>query len=105
MLLLRTATKPSPAATRPRLLFFYRADEGASRRADGFLAQEIQRRRNHDSFAIVRIDVAERADLAERFRVGETPAILVVADGKVRARLARPKGYADIHDHLRPWLR
>ncbi len=97
-------TANSPPAARPRLLFFYRAEEGSGRRVEGFLAQVLQRRRNHDSFAIVRIDVQKRADLAERFRIGETPAILVVADGKVRARFARPKGCADIHDHLQPWL-
>jgi thioredoxin-like negative regulator of GroEL len=89
----------------PQLLFFYRADEGAGRRVEGFLAQVLQRRRNHSSFAVVRIDVNLRDDLAERFRISETPAVLVVVEGKVRARFARPKGCAEIQERLEPWLR
>ena len=36
--------------TKPRLVFFHSSVSGACRRAEGFLAQVLQRRRNHVSF-------------------------------------------------------
>jgi thioredoxin-like negative regulator of GroEL len=98
-------TSTTEVENKPRLLFFHTPTNGRDRRVEGFLAQVLQRRRNHDCFAITRIDITERADLAKRFRISETPAILVVAEGKVRARISRPKGSADIQEHLQPWLR
>lgn len=95
----------APAKTKPRLLFFYLPRDGAARRTEGLLASVLQRRRNHKSFVIHRIDVTQRAELAERFRVTETPTILVVADGKVRTRMTRPKGCGPIQEQLQPWLR
>ncbi len=41
---------------RPRLLFFFSSTSGPSRRAEGFLAQVLQRRANHSSFELVRVD-------------------------------------------------
>lgn len=87
------------------LLVFSSSRDGRARRAEGFLAQVLQRRRNHDSFAIKRIDTEERPDLAERFRVEAAPCFLVVEDQRVRARLVRPTGCADIRAFLEPWLR
>jgi thioredoxin-like negative regulator of GroEL len=100
-----SATAPPPVQTKPRLLFFYSPRDGAARRAEGFLAQVLQRRRNHDTFVVHRIDVTERRELAERLRVTETPALVVVTEKKVRARLARPRGCVDIQRLLEPWLR
>jgi hypothetical protein len=40
------------ADDRPRLVFVYSDSSGLSRRADGFLAQVLQRRRNHETFAV-----------------------------------------------------
>lgn len=102
--MLRSA-QTAPSATKPRLLFFYAANDGASRRCEGFLAQVLQHRRNHQTFVIHRIDISKRADIGQRFRVTETPAIVIVAEGKVRARLTRPKGCAPIREQLEPWLR
>ncbi len=92
------------APPRPLLLFFYSSTEGRSRRIDGFVAQVLQRRHNHDAFEIRRIDVLERPDLAERFRVTSLPTLLVVADRRIRARLDQPEGCVDIEQTLRPWL-
>ena len=102
--MLRTSHS-APATTKPRLLFFYSPKEGASRRCEGYLAQILQRRRNHNTFLIQRIDLSQRADMGERFRITETPSIMVIADGKVRARLTRPSGSAAIREQLKPWLR
>jgi hypothetical protein len=105
----------SPAVTRapsgareesakPQLLFFYSRTSGSSRRAEGFLAQVLQRRGNHHSFRLRRIDVERHADLVERFRIEAVPSLVVVADRVVRARLACPRGCAEIRDTLAPWL-
>jgi hypothetical protein len=42
---------------KPSLLFFFDARSGRSRRVEGFLAQVLQHRRNHDTFHLYRIDV------------------------------------------------
>jgi hypothetical protein len=101
---LRT-TQDAPAKTKPRLLFFFRASEGASRRCEGYLAQVLQRRRNHQTFQISRVDISQRADLGERFRITDTPTILVIAHRKIRGRLVRPTGCEPIRETLQPWLR
>jgi thioredoxin-like negative regulator of GroEL len=90
---------------RPQLLFFYSATSGSSRRAEGFLAQVLQRRRNHQSFRLHRIEVEQHPDLVERFQIDAIPALLVVADKRVRARLGEPRGCAEISQTLAPWLK
>ena len=104
-----TQVTPAPATAsvpaKPRLLFFYGEHDGYSRRVEGFLAQVMQRRRNHDTFVIHRIETSRSAELAERFNVDDVPTILVVDDRKVRARLVRPAGCADLKQVLAPWLR
>jgi thioredoxin-like negative regulator of GroEL len=88
----------------PRLLFFYEQRSGKSRRADGFLAHVLQRGHNHQTFVIHRVEVGQRPDLAQRFKVTATPTLLVVEDKKVQARLESPTGCEDIELLLRPWL-
>ena len=51
----------------PRLVFFHSALSGNCRRVEGFLAQVLQRRRNHGTFNVVRVAEEERPDLLERF--------------------------------------
>jgi hypothetical protein len=93
------------AEPRPQLLFFYRANSGPSRRVEGFLAQVLQRRRNHDTFRVRRIDYGARPDLAERCGVEDAPAIVVVHQRRVQARIGQPRGCAEIREGLAPWLR
>ncbi len=88
----------------PRLLFFHDKRSGKSRRADGFLAQVLQRRGNHQTFVIHRVDVGQRPELAQKFKVTATPTLLVVEDKKVQARLESPTGCKDIELLLQPWL-
>ena len=90
--------------TRPRLVLFYSPTSGRSRRAEGFLAQVLQRRRNHDTFQVVRVNIDKRPDLAEKFRITETPTFLVIDDDRVSARLDSPRGCRDITLCLSPWL-
>ena len=89
----------------PRLVYFYDERSGQSRRAEGFLAHVLQRRGNQKTFRILRVEVGQRPDLADRFRIGSTPTLLVVADKRVQARLECTRGAKDIELLLRPWLR
>jgi thioredoxin-like negative regulator of GroEL len=96
--------RSATASKQPSLLFFYSATSGASRRAEGFLAQVLQRRANHSTFRLVRVEAGERPDLLERLKIDELPTLLVVADGRVRGRLVKPSGCREISQLLSPWL-
>jgi thioredoxin-like negative regulator of GroEL len=91
--------------TKPILLFFSSSTEGSSRRAEGFLAQVLQRRRNHETFSVRYVAREERPDLLERFRIDKTPTIVVVTEKRVRGRLSQPRGCEEIQTFLAPWLR
>lgn len=92
-------------AERPKLLFFTSNRNGMCRRVEGFLAQVLQRRHNHDTFEIRQVAREERPDLHERFQIETTPTLVVVADHAVRGRLVQPRGCEEIRTFLRPWLR
>ena len=95
----------SVAAGKPVLVFVHSPTSGASRRAEGFLAQVLQRRRNHDAFTLRRVNYDKRPDLAARLGVKGVPAIVVIEAKRVRARLERPRGCAELTTVLAPWLR
>ena len=89
---------------KPRLVYFHSQVSGACRRVDGFLAQVLQRRGNHETFRLYRVAQEDRPDLVERFAVSTMPT-LVVVDGKgVAGRLEQPRGCRDIEKFLSPWL-
>jgi thioredoxin-like negative regulator of GroEL len=92
------------SATRPRLIFFTSSLSGQCRRVEGFLAQVLQRRRNHATFRVVRVAEEERPDLLERFKIQTVPTLIVVQDKAVAGRLERPRGCRDIEGFLSPWL-
>jgi hypothetical protein len=105
-----SAVTPKPAeaagatpAAKPALFIFYSATSGSSRRADSLLAQVLQRRGNHSTFRLIRVDADQRADLVERLKVTEVPTLLVVEEGRVR--LTTPRGCAEISALLSPWLK
>jgi thioredoxin-like negative regulator of GroEL len=89
---------------RPRLVFFYESSSGKARRTEGYLSQVLQRRHNHESFQVYRVDVQEHPELAEQFRVDEVPTLVVVEDKKVTGRLTAPRGCRQIEELLAPWL-
>ena len=90
--------------TRPRLVFFHSKYCGRCRRVEGFVAQVLQRRKNHGTFVLHQVEIGERPDLVERFQIDEVPTLLVVADRRVKARLPHPRGCRDIEELLKPWL-
>ena len=93
------------AATEPRLVFFHSAASGRCRRVEGFLAQVLQRRRNHSTYRMYRVEQDERPDLVERFGVTSVPTLAVLEGKCLRGVLAEPRGCGDIEEFLSPWLR
>lgn len=105
-----TAREPAtahadPASAKPSLVVFCSALSGPSRRAEGYISQVLQRRRNHATFRLYRVASEERPDLFERFGVDTVPTLVVVEDKQVRGRLVRPRGCREIERLLAPWLR
>ena len=98
------AARSRPVGEKPRLVFFHSSLNGHCRRVEGFLAQVLQRRRNHDTFKVLHVSEEERPDLLERFEVGTVPTLVVVEGKSVCARLERPRGCRDIEGFLAPWL-
>ena len=94
-----------PRATKPRLVFFTSSVSGQCRRVEGFLAQVLQRRRNHGTFHLVVVDAVERPDLVQRFAVTSFPTLVVVEAHSEQARLDQPRGCRQIEEFLSPWLR
>ena len=90
---------------RPQLLFFYTGSSGHSRRVEGFLAQVLQRRRNHETFRVYRLDYEQHNDLARRCGVSAPPALVVVEGKHVESRIEQPRGCTEIQKALAPWLR
>ena len=77
---------------RPRLVFFHSAVSGNCRRVEGFLAQVLQRRRNHGTFRVLHVAEEERPDLIQRFGIDTLPTLVVVEGKSVAGRLERPRG-------------
>ena len=90
---------------KPVLIFFYSDTSGRCRRAEGFLAQVLQRRRNHGTFLLHPVAQEDRPDLLERFQVESVPTICVLEGKRLTGRLVAPRGCREIEEFLAPWLR
>ena len=97
-------TSTETAVAKPSLLFFHSSASGRCRRVEGFLAQVLQRRSNHETFKLLRVDADEQVELAERFKIKAVPTLVVVADKRAQAWLPNPQGCRDIERFLAPWL-
>jgi len=89
---------------KPMLVFVHAPQNGRCRRAEGYLAQVLQRRRNHETFRLQRLNADAHPELAERFRIDTLPTLLVVEEKVVRGRLEDPRGCREIAAFLEPWL-
>jgi thioredoxin-like negative regulator of GroEL len=89
---------------KPGLVFFHSAVSGRCRRVEGYIAQVLQRRRNHETFRFYSVANEERPDLVAKFGIQELPSLVVVENKQVRARLESPRGCRDIETFLAPWL-
>jgi thioredoxin-like negative regulator of GroEL len=100
-----TVATPAVAVAKPRLVFFHSKRSGPSRRVEGFLAQVLQRRGNHETFRLLRVATEERPDLVARFAIETIPTLVVVDGKRVCGRLEVPRGCEEIEGFLAPWLR
>ena len=97
-----TATEP---AAKPKLVFFHSPRSGRCRRAEGWIAQVLQHRHNHETFELVRVSVDDRPDLARRFGITEVPTLCVIQTRKLQRRIVAPRGCRALERDLEPWLR
>ncbi len=101
----RTNGASGSATARPQLLLFHSQVSGRCRRVDGFLAQVLQRRANHATFELERIEAEEKPDVHESFGIDALPTLVVVEEGRIRGRIVDPGGCKAIERFLAPWLR
>lgn len=88
-----------------KLVFFCSERSGRSRRVEGFLAQVLQRRQNHETFDLVRVSVERHPELAARFQVRELPTVCIVEGQRLRKRIVAPRGCRQLEAELAEWLR
>jgi thioredoxin-like negative regulator of GroEL len=99
----RDTEAPRPADL--RLVFFHSEKSGRCRRIEGFVAQVLQRRRNHETFALVHVSQESRPHLFERFGIEQVPTLVVIEDKTVRGSLEVPQSCREIELFLAPWLK
>jgi thioredoxin-like negative regulator of GroEL len=99
-----TAAPTIELTQKPGLVFFHSALSGSCRRVEGFLAQVLQRRHNHETFKLYRVEQSSRPDLVDRFGIDRMPTLVVVEGKSVAARLEQPRGCREIERFLAPWL-
>jgi thioredoxin-like negative regulator of GroEL len=90
---------------KPGLIYFHSSRSGKCRRIEGYIAQVLQHRRNHDTFKYYAVAQEERPDLLEKFGIELTPTIVVLERQAIAARLESPRGSKDIERFLQPWLK
>jgi thioredoxin 1 len=73
------------SAERPLLVFFTSQRSGPARRMESLLAHIARKER--DSLEVKFVDVDERPDVAEKFRVSQVPSLALVKGKRVVARL------------------
>ncbi|HET7573083.1 MAG TPA: thioredoxin family protein [Gaiellaceae bacterium] len=91
-----------PTDDRPLLVFFTSQRSGPARRMESLLAHLARKERSR--LRVRRVDVDERPDLAERFRVEQVPALAVVVEKRVVARLDGRATAPRIESLLEPHL-
>jgi hypothetical protein len=99
------AVGDSEAESRPKLVFVYGRTCGRSRRAEAFVAQILQSRRNHATFKLVRVCAESHPQLVKQLGVTELPTLLVIDERRIQARIEKPHGRKEIVATLSPWLR
>jgi hypothetical protein len=103
-----TATSDHRVADAPprlRLAFFHSEVSGRCRRVEAFVAQVLQRRHNHETFALVPVSQERQPELFERFGIEQVPTLAVIENKSVRRVLELPRSCREIESFLAPWLR
>jgi thioredoxin-like negative regulator of GroEL len=86
----------------PLLVFFTSRRSGPARRMESLLAHVARKERGR--LRVSKVDVDDRPDLAERFRVGEAPSLALVVERRVVSRLDGRATAPRIESMLAPHL-
>ena len=87
---------------RPQLVFFTSHSSGPARRMESLLAHIARKER--DRLRVSKVDVDDRPDLAERFRVDQVPSLALVVGQRVVSRLEGRATAPRIESMLEPHL-
>ena len=87
---------------RPQLVFFTSHRSGPARRMESLLAHIARKERGR--LRVSKVDVDDRPDLAERFRVKQVPSLALVVERRVVSRLDGRATAPRIESMLEPHL-
>ena len=87
---------------RPTLVFFTSRSSGPARRMESLLAHIARKERGR--LHVRKVDVEDRPDLAERFRVREVPHLALVVESRVVSKLEGRATAPRIESMLEPHL-
>ena len=87
---------------RPLLVFFWSERSGPARRMESLLAHLARKERAR--LRVMRVDVDEQPDLAERFQVADVPTLVLVkgkrAIDRIDGRASAPRIESMLEPHL-----
>jgi thioredoxin-like negative regulator of GroEL len=87
---------------RPLLVFFWSERSGPARRMESLLAHLARKERAR--LRVMRVDVDEQPELAERFKVGAVPTLVLVkgkrAVDRIDGRASAPRIESMLEPHL-----
>ena len=87
---------------RPLLVFFTSRRSGPARRMESLLAHIARKERSR--LRVSKIDVDERPEVAERFRVGQVPSLALIVGKRVVSRIDGRATAPRIESMLEPHL-
>jgi thioredoxin-like negative regulator of GroEL len=87
---------------KPLLVFFWSERSGPARRMESLLAHLARKERTR--LRVMRVDIDEQPELAERFRVSAVPALVLVKGKRVVDRVDGRASAPRIEDMLAPHL-
>jgi thioredoxin-like negative regulator of GroEL len=88
--------------SRPLLVFFWSERSGPARRMESLLAHLARKERTR--LRVMRVDIDEQPELADRFRVDDVPTLVVVKGKRVVDRLEGRASAPTIETMLEPHL-
>ena len=87
---------------RPLLIFFTSHRSGPARRMESLLAHIARKERGR--LRVSKVDVDERPEVAERFRVSQVPSLALIVERRVVSRLEGRATAPRIESMLEPYL-
>jgi thioredoxin 2 len=89
---------------RPTLVFFSSTRSGPARRMESLIAHFARKDRNR--LRVVKVDVDERREIAERLSVERVPTLVLLANrrpiARIDGRASAPRITAMLEEHLEP---